>query len=126
MGAHLRNGPLTGLALVQHLRTQGLHTRSVILLDQAEKNLVVDAFRAGAKGLFSRIVVVPYAMSDANSNNSGGKGAVVRLRNGTFTTIAEGLTLPTGMTLGSDGVLYVSNFGDGPPGAGQIVKITLP
>jgi DNA-binding NarL/FixJ family response regulator len=88
VGAHLRNGPLTGLALVQHLRTQGLHTRSVILLDQAEKNLVLDAFRAGAKGLFSRIVVVPYAMSDANSNNSRGKGAVVRLRNGTFTTIA--------------------------------------
>jgi hypothetical protein len=55
-----------------------------------------------------------------------GKGAVVRLRGGTFTTIAEGLTLPTGMTLGSDGALYVSNFGDGPPGAGQIVKITLP
>ncbi len=55
-----------------------------------------------------------------------GKGAVVRLRGGTFTTIADGLTLPTGMTLGSDGALYVSNFGDGPPGAGQIVKITLP
>jgi hypothetical protein len=55
-----------------------------------------------------------------------GKGGVVRLRSGTFTTIADGLTLPTGMTLGSDGALYVSNFGDGPPGAGKIVKITLP
>jgi hypothetical protein len=55
-----------------------------------------------------------------------GKGAVVRLRGGVFKTIAAGLTIPTGMTLGSDGALYVSNIGQGPPGAGQVVKITLP
>jgi len=36
-----------------------------------------------------------------------GKGAVVRLRGGVFKTIADGLTIPTGMTLGSDGALYV-------------------
>ncbi len=49
-----------------------------------------------------------------------GAGAVVRLRGTTFKTIATGLTLPTGMTLGSDGALYVSNFGTGSaPGAGQ-------
>jgi hypothetical protein len=56
-----------------------------------------------------------------------GQGAVVRLRGNTFTTIASGLTAPTGMTLGPDGALYVSNIGTGAPaGAGQIVKITLP
>jgi len=55
-----------------------------------------------------------------------GKGAVVRLRGGVFKTIADGLTLPTGMTLGPDGALYVSNVGVGAPGAGEIVKITLP
>ena len=56
-----------------------------------------------------------------------GKGAVVRLRSGTFKTIADGLTFPTGMTMGPDGALYVSNFGTGfPAGAGQVVKITLP
>jgi hypothetical protein len=56
-----------------------------------------------------------------------GKGAVVRLRGAKFTTIASGLTAPTGMTVGADGALYVSNFGTGAPaGAGQIVKITLP
>ena len=64
------------------------------------------------------------------TTNSGfpgpGTGAVVRLRGSTFKTIAEGLTFPTGMSLGADGALYVSNFGDGPPGAGQIVKIILP
>jgi hypothetical protein len=56
-----------------------------------------------------------------------GKGAVVRLADGKLTTIADGLTTPTGMTVGPDGALYVSNFGTGAPaGAGQIVKITLP
>jgi hypothetical protein len=56
-----------------------------------------------------------------------GKGAVVRIRGGAITTIATGLSAPTGMTLGPDGALYVSNIGTGgPPGAGQIVKITIP
>jgi hypothetical protein len=56
-----------------------------------------------------------------------GKGAVVRVRGTSIATIADGLTAPTGMTLGPDGALYVSNIGTGgPPGAGQIVKITIP
>ena len=55
-----------------------------------------------------------------------GQGEVVRLRDGVFTTVAEGLTLPTGMTLGPDGALYVSNFGAGAPRTGQVVKVTLP
>jgi len=56
-----------------------------------------------------------------------GKGAVVRLADNKLTTIADGLTAPTGMTVGPDGALYISNFGTGAPaGAGQIVKITLP
>ena len=42
-------------------------------------------------------------------------------------TVATGLSFPTGMTLGPDGNLYVSNLGfGGPPGAGQIVRIQLP
>jgi hypothetical protein len=56
-----------------------------------------------------------------------GKGAVVRLTGDKFTTIADGLTAPTGITVGPDGALYVSNFGTGAPaGAGEIVKIALP
>jgi hypothetical protein len=41
--------------------------------------------------------------------------------------IADGLFFPTGMTLGQDGDLYVSNVGFGPPpvGLGQILKIEL-
>jgi hypothetical protein len=56
-----------------------------------------------------------------------GKGSVVRLTGNKFTTIADGLTAPTGITVGPDGALYVSNFGTGAPaGAGEIVKIVLP
>jgi hypothetical protein len=42
------------------------------------------------------------------------------------TVVADGLTQPTGMTLGPDGNLYVSNFGwASPPGSGQIVKVNI-
>ena len=44
---------------------------------------------------------------------------------GSLTTVATGLTFPTGMTFGSDGALYVSNngFGVPVPDAGQIVRV---
>ena len=47
---------------------------------------------------------------------------------GTRTLIASGLFLPTAMTFGPDGALYVSNVGFGPPpnGLGQVLKITIP
>jgi len=46
---------------------------------------------------------------------------------GATTTIATGLFLPTAMTMGPDGNLYVSNVGFGPPvqGLGTIMKIEL-
>ena len=57
-----------------------------------------------------------------------GAGRVVEVASdGTITPIAEGLTVPTAMTFGPDGALYVSDIGYGaPPGAGQILRITLP
>jgi hypothetical protein len=56
-----------------------------------------------------------------------GTGRVVRVEpDGSLTPIATGLMLPTGMTVGPDGNIYVSNFGFGAPaGAGQIVKVDL-
>jgi hypothetical protein len=55
-----------------------------------------------------------------------GTGKVVCVNsNGTLTTVASGLTFPTGMTFGPNGALYVSNMGFGIPtaGAGQILRI---
>ena len=57
---------------------------------------------------------------------SVGTGKVVCVgKHGTLTTVASGLTFPTGMTFGPDGKLYVSNIGFGAPGsgAGQILRI---
>jgi len=56
-----------------------------------------------------------------------GQGRVIHIdHSGHRTLISAGLSFPTALTLGPDGNLYVSNFGFGaPPGAGQIVRITL-
>jgi hypothetical protein len=56
-------------------------------------------------------------------------GKVIRVDpSGHQTAIASGLFFPTGMTLGPDGALYVSNVGFGPPpaGLGEILRISLP
>ena len=58
-----------------------------------------------------------------------GTGDVVRIdHSGNRTVIASGLFLPTAMTFGSDGALYVSNVGFGPPanGLGQILRFIVP
>jgi hypothetical protein len=58
-----------------------------------------------------------------------GTGKVIRTDpSGTRTLIASGLFLPTAMTFGPDGALYVSNVGFGPPpnGLGQVLRITIP
>src|SRR4029078_1175197 len=49
-------------------------------------------------------------------------GQIIRVSpNGTKDVIATGLALPTGMTMGQDGNLYVSNWGFGAaPGGGQV------
>ena len=58
-----------------------------------------------------------------------GTGRVIRIDpSGNRTRIASGLFLPTAMTFGPDGALYVSNVGFGPPpnGIGQVLRITVP
>ena len=56
-------------------------------------------------------------------------GKILRLdRKNKYKEIATGLSLPTAMTFGPDGNLYVSNVGFGPPpiGLGQVLKVTVP
>ena len=55
-------------------------------------------------------------------------GKIVRiLPSGQQEVLVDGLFFPTGMTMGPDGALYVSNKGFGPPipGFGEILKVTL-
>lgn len=66
-------------------------------------------------------------LSPATGLPTPGVGKVVRLnRTGDIEDVATGLSVPTGMTFGPDGYLYVSNWGAAPAGAGQIVRITIP
>jgi hypothetical protein len=66
-------------------------------------------------------------MSDAPGFPAPGNGKVIRIKGDSRTVIASGLSLPTAMEFGPDGNLYVSVNGFGfPPGAGQILKISVP
>lgn len=52
IGATLADGPLSGFGVLRQIRESSADVKSVILLDGHERSLVVDAFRAGAKGVF--------------------------------------------------------------------------
>jgi hypothetical protein len=66
-------------------------------------------------------------LSPAVGYPTPGVGKVVRLnRAGEIEDVATGLAVPTGMTFGPDGYLYVSNFGAAPAGMGQILRVSIP
>lgn len=71
-----------------------------------------------------------YVLENTTGGNefpTPGTGRIVRLgSDGSKTEVATGLSLPTAMTFGPDGNIYVSNWGFGPPGIGEIDKVTLP
>jgi two-component system nitrate/nitrite response regulator NarL len=54
IGAALRDGPFAGYSVLRALQSKKVSTRSVLLLEDCERDLVVDAFRAGARAVFSR------------------------------------------------------------------------
>ena len=54
VGAHLQDGNGSGLRAVQELRAMRPDTRSIVFLERSEHNLISEAFRAGAKGVFFR------------------------------------------------------------------------
>lgn len=65
-------------------------------------------------------------LSAAAGDPTPGAGKVVRLdeEHGSITDVVTGLSLPTAMTFGPNGDLYVSNLGAAPGSAGEIVRIS--
>jgi len=54
ISSNLQDGPGKGLSVASQLRTKHPEIRSVILLDRADRQSTIDAFRAGARGVLSR------------------------------------------------------------------------
>jgi DNA-binding NarL/FixJ family response regulator len=54
ISARLEDGPLSGFRVLQQLQTAERKIPAVMLLDSADRDLVVDAFRTGARGVFCR------------------------------------------------------------------------
>lgn len=55
-----------------------------------------------------------------------GAGKLVRVSpSGRAEDILTGLVVPTAMTVGPDGNVYISNFGAAPPGLGQIIRVRI-
>lgn len=88
-----------------------------------------------SKAGFTTVVAVDFGpdgllyvleLSDAPGLPTGGAGKVVRVtRSGEIENVVTGLVVPTGMTFGTDGRLFISNFGAAPPGAGQILRVDV-
>jgi len=54
ISANLQDGSLFGFKVLRELGASQPNTRVVMLLDSPERDLVVDAFRGGARGIFCR------------------------------------------------------------------------
>ena len=54
VSAQLEDGQLAGFKVLHQLRASNLKIPVVMLLDYGDRDLVVDAFRAGARGIFCR------------------------------------------------------------------------
>jgi hypothetical protein len=65
-----------------------------------------------------------YVLQFASAPGLGGPGMVIRVapNNGARSTVIATLASPTGITVGPDGALYVSNKGR-TPGAGEVLRI---
>lgn len=54
LSLHFADGPYKALELLRRLRDLSVRSRCVLLIDEAEHEAVIDAFRAGARGVFRR------------------------------------------------------------------------
>ena len=55
INAHLYDGPLKGYHVLRHLQLICQRTAAIMMTPGTERDLVIDAFRGGARGVFSRI-----------------------------------------------------------------------
>ena len=55
INAHLEDGHLRGYHVLKCLHLLSPNTVAIMLIPESERNLVVDAFRGGAKGVFCRL-----------------------------------------------------------------------
>jgi hypothetical protein len=88
-----------------------------------------------SKAGFTTVVAVDFGpdgllyvleLSDGAGLPTPGLGKVVRvLHSGAIEDVVTNLSVPTGMTFGPEGRLYVSNFGAAPAGAGQILRFDI-
>lgn len=54
ISAHLQEGPLEGYRVLRELRQVHMRTRAIMLLSSRDRELVIDAFRCGARGVVFR------------------------------------------------------------------------
>jgi DNA-binding NarL/FixJ family response regulator len=55
INVHLEDGRLTGYNVLQSLQALSPRTTAIMLIPDSERDLVVDAFRGGARGVFCRL-----------------------------------------------------------------------
>jgi DNA-binding NarL/FixJ family response regulator len=55
INAHLDDGPLSGYHVLRHVQLICHKTAAIILIPGSDRDLVIDAFRGGARGVFCRV-----------------------------------------------------------------------
>jgi DNA-binding NarL/FixJ family response regulator len=55
INAHLDDGPLAGYQVLQRLQLLSQRTVAIMMIPDSEREMVIDAFRGGARGVFCRI-----------------------------------------------------------------------
>jgi len=124
-------------ARVLTLSRDGFDDDAVPGFDNDGRGFHVVSSKAG----FTTVVAVDFGpdgllyaleLSDAPGLPAPGNGKVVRVKHsGAIETVISGLAVPTGMTFGPDGRLYISNFGAIPLGtplgtnAGQVLRFDI-
>jgi hypothetical protein len=105
------------------------HSKVFKITPSGQLSVVADGLTAVLGVAFQNGQLYALESFTGSSFPTPGTGKVVRLDRdtGTWVTVVDHLVVPTSMTFGPDGNLYIANIGYGAPdGAGQILKVTLP